>query len=177
MEEKDEIKEEKNEEFFKINNTINKLNKIYENFLKDYKKSNKNVDMIVNLLNNNGIFHPDLKEITKKYFDNNKNNNDEENSKNSNEMSSNPNETQNREEKKFINDEENNKITNEISSIPKENQNKEENKNNNDEENIINFKEENFYYFLLFIKKFYINLYFNIIHKLNNNFNIFLILV
>jgi len=147
MEEKDEIKEEKNEEFFKINNTINKLNKIYENFLKDYKKSNKNVDMIVNLLNNNGIFHPDLKEITKKYFENNKYN-DEENIKNSNEISSNPNETQNREENKFINDEENNKIPNEISSIPKENQNKEENKN---KENIINFKEENFYYFLLFI--------------------------
>ena len=151
---KDEIKDEKNEEFFKINNTINKSNKIYENFLKDYKKSNYNeinVDMIVNLLNNNGIFHPDLKEITKKYFDNNKNNNDKKNSKNSNEMSSNPNETQNREEKKFINDEENNKITNEISSIPKETQNKEENKNNNDEENLINFNEDNFYYFLLFI--------------------------
>ena len=91
-----------------------------------------------------------MKEITKKYFENNKYN-DEENIKNSNEISSNTNENKNREENKFFNDEENNKIPNEISSIPKENQNKEENKNNNDEENIINFKEENFYYFLLFI--------------------------
>ena len=64
---KDEIKDEKNGDFFEINNTINKSNKIYENFLKKYKNESNyykiKVDEIVKLLNKNGIFHADLNKI------------------------------------------------------------------------------------------------------------------
>lgn len=126
---KDEIEDEKNGDFFEINNTINKSNKINENFLKKYKnKSNYykiKVDEIVKLLNKNGIFHPDLNEIIINYFENKKNDNDEENIKISNAIDSNSNEIQSK-----IN---------------------EENNNDNNSENIVSFEEDKFYYFLLFI--------------------------
>ena len=124
---KDEIEDEKNGDFFEINNTINKSNKINENFLKKYKnKSNYykiKVDEIVKLLNKNGIFHPDLNEIIINYFENKKNDNDEENIKISNDSNS-------------------NKIQSKIN---------EENNNDNNSENIVSFEEDKFYYFLLFI--------------------------
>ena len=124
---KDEIKDEKNGDFFEINNTINKSNKMYENFLKKYKNESNyykiKVDEIVKLLNKNGIFHPDLNEIIINYFENKKNDNDEENIKISNDSNS-------------------NKIQSKIN---------EENNNDNNSENIVSFEEDKFYYFLLFI--------------------------
>ena len=126
---KDEIEDEKNGDFFEINNTINKSNKIYENFLKKYKKKSNyykiKVDEIVKLLNKNGIFHPDLNEIIINYFENKKNDNDEENIKISKAIDSNSNEIQSK-----IN---------------------EKNNNDNNSENIVSFEEDKFYYFLLFI--------------------------
>jgi len=126
---KDEIEDEKNGDFFEINNTINKSNKINENFLKKYKNESNyykiKVDEIVKLLNKNGIFHPDLNEIIINYFENKKNDNDEENIKISNAIDSNSNEIQSK-----IN---------------------EENNNDNNSENIVSFEEDKFYYFLLFI--------------------------
>ena len=125
----DEIKDEKNGDFFEINNTINKSNKIYENFLKKYKNESNyyeiKVDEIVKLLNKNGIFHPDLNEIIINYFENKKNDNDEENIKISNDFDSHSNEIQNKINEKNIND--------------------------NNSENIVNFEKDKFYYFLLFI--------------------------
>ena len=126
---KDEIKDEKNGDFFEINNTINKSNKMYENFLKKYKNESNyykiKVDEIVKLLNKNGIFHPDLNEIIINYFENKKNDNDEENIKISNDFDSHSNEIQNKINEKNIND--------------------------NNSENIVNFEKDKFYYFLLFI--------------------------
>ncbi len=126
---KDEIEDEKNGDFFEINSTINKSNKINENFLKKYKNESNyykiKVDEIVKLLNKNGIFHPDLNEIIINYFENKKNDNDEENIKISNAIDSNSNEIQ--------------------SKINKENN------NYNNSENIVSFEEDKFYYFLLFI--------------------------
>ena len=126
---KDEIEDEKNGDFFEINNTINKSNKINENFLKKYKNESNyykiKVDEIVKLLNKNGIFHPDLNEIIINYFENKKNDNDEENIKISNDFDSHSNEIQNKINEKNIND--------------------------NNSENIVNFEKDKFYYFLLFI--------------------------
>ena len=124
---KDEIEDEKNGDFFEINNTINKSNKINENFLKKYKNESNyykiKVDEIVKLLNKNGIFHPDLNEIIINYFENKKNDNDEENIKISNDSNS-------------------NEIQSKINK---------ENNNDNNSENIVSFEEDKFYYFLLFI--------------------------
>ena len=124
---KDEIEDEKNGDFFEINSTINKSNKINENFLKKYKNESNyykiKVDEIVKLLNKNGIFHPDLNEIIINYFENKKNDNDEENIKISNDSNS-------------------NEIQSKIN---------EENNNDNNSENIVSFEEDKFYYFLLFI--------------------------